>query len=401
MVFLNIYLYFCEIVVHSQPMKKTIISLAAVLTAIFMSVSPAFAQEDNAVLVPSGNWFIGVGGGVNTVLDQGFHVSKPYPAAQLYFGKWFTPAIGFRAGYNGIQAKASYNPASWFSGNNPFFNHFAHVDALWNLRYTRGYKEGLVWNPILYLQAGGLLAHQANNRCWAFGLGGGFQNLFRVSKSVSISLDLSAVVAPERPYRNYVSGRLVAFPTATVGLVFDLGKKFQRPTPVPDPNLVGNLKAQLGASNENLANAEKRLAKLQKKAAKLDKLQEGKVYEYVGGNLKEATIPEPAPAVSATPEILYFDLGKTKLDARELARLEYYAQHSFQKNQKLLITGGADMGTGSKEVNERLSKQRAEYVKNILVSQFGYDANLLETKADVIPSDSPIKGRIVTVEVVK
>ena len=381
-------------------MKKTIVSLAAVLTAALMSISTVFAQDNNAVLVPGGNWFIGVGGGVNTVFDS-FHISKPAPAAQLYFGKWFTPAIGFRAGYNGVQAKASFDTATWFSGNNPFFNHYVHADALWNLRNTYGYKEDLVWNPILYLQAGGLLAHQAKNLCWAFGLGAGFQNLFRVSDVVSISVDLSAIVAPERPYRNYAAGRLVTFPTATVGLVFDLGKKFQRPTPVPDPNLVGNLRAQLGSSNESLANAEKRIAKLQEKAAKLDKLQEGKVYEYVGGNLKEATLPEPGPAVSATPEILYFDLGKTKLDARELARLEYYAQHSFQKDQKLLITGGADMGTGSKEVNERLSKQRAEYVKNILVNQFGYNASLLDTKADVIPSDSPIKGRIVTIEVVK
>ena len=70
-------------------------------------------------------------------------------------------------------------------------------------------------------------------------------------------------------------------------------------------------------------------------------------------------------------------------------------------NQKLVITGGADLGTGSLETNKRLSKQRAEYVKNILVNQFGYkDANIT-TEADVIPSDSPIKGRIVTIEVVK
>ena len=99
------------------------------------------------------------------------------------------------------------------------------------------------------------------------------------------------------------------------------------------------------------------------------------------------------------PEILYFDFAQTKLSERELARLEYYATHTFNPGQKLLITGGADAGTGSKEVNDRLSRQRAEYVRDILVKQFGYKAANIETVADVIPSDSPIKGRIVTIEV--
>ena len=99
------------------------------------------------------------------------------------------------------------------------------------------------------------------------------------------------------------------------------------------------------------------------------------------------------------PEILYFDLGKATLSGRELARLEYYAENTFKKDQKLLVTGCADLGTGTREANDRLSKQRAEYVKNILVNQFGFNADNIETKADVMPGDAPIKGRIVTIEV--
>ena len=385
-------------------MKKTVFSLAALLTAALMSISFSLsAQEENKVLAgsPSDNWFIGVGGGVNFVYDN-LKLNKPAPAVQLYVGKWFTPAIGFRAGYNGIKDNPSVNTANWFSGTNAFFNHYVHADALWNLRNTYSYKENIVWNPILYLQAGGLLAHQAKSHCWAFGLGGGFQNLFRISDVLNISVDLSATVAPERPYRNYASGRFIILPTATAGLVFNLGKnKFDRPSKavVPDPNIISNLRAQLSAANENLAVAQNRNAQLQEKLAKLDNLQDGKLYEYIGGYFKETAPAAPAPVVKPTPEILYFELGKTKLDARELARLEYYAQHSFNHDQKLVITGGADAGTGSREVNERLSKQRAEYVKDILVKQFGYNSYYLETKADVIPSDSPIKGRIVTIEV--
>ncbi|MBO4635447.1 MAG: OmpA family protein [Bacteroidales bacterium] len=387
-------------------MKKTVVAISIALISLLLSIPSSLYAQDKEVLVgdSSQNWFIGLGGGVNVVFDD-MKLSMPAPAAQFYFGKWFTPAIGFRAGYGGIQAKPAVSPETWFSGDNTFFNHYAHVDALWNLRNTDNYKENMVWSPVLYLQAGALVAHRSlKNRCWAFGLGGGFQNLFRVSKVVSLSVDLSAVVAPERPYRNYTAGRLVVFPTATVGLVFNLGKRFRRPehVVVPDPNVISKLEAQLAEANDQLDAADKTIGNLKKKASQLDELDEGQLYEYSNGKLNEADAPAPTVVEeSATPEILYFELGKTKLDPRELARLEYYAQHSFKTNQILLVTGGADMGTGSREVNERLSKQRAEYVKDILVKQFGYNPNLIDTKADVIPSDSPIKGRIVTIEVVK
>ena len=381
-------------------MKKAFVFLAAALLSISASLS---AQEKDEVLVggPSDNWFIGVGGGVNFVFDN-MKLNKPAPAAQLNFGKWFSPAIGARAGYTGVMANTPNDDTNWFSADptKPFFNHYVHGDLMWSLRNTYSYKENLVWNPILYLQAGGYLAHQAKTLAWAFGLGGGFQNLFRVSKYVNISVDLSAVVAPEKSFRKHISGRFLVFPTATAGLVFDLSKGFQRPekVEVPDPDIIDNLKAKLDAANDDLAVSQNRAAALAKKAAKLDKLQEGKLYEFISGNLNET---EAVVAAPATPEILYFELGKTKLDPRELARLEYYAQKTFNVDQKLVITGGADLGTGSLETNKRLSKQRAEYVKNILVNQFGYkDANIT-TEADVIPSDSPIKGRIVTIEVVK
>jgi outer membrane protein OmpA-like peptidoglycan-associated protein len=131
----------------------------------------------------------------------------------------------------------------------------------------------------------------------------------------------------------------------------------------------------------------------------MDRLQDGKTYNYKGGAFSEAQIPAPVIVSNDVAEILYFELGKTTLDERELARLEFYAQNTFKKTQKLLISGCADAGTGTREVNERLSWQRAEYVKGILVNKFGYNPANITTQADVIPSTSPIKGRIVTIEV--
>ena len=386
-------------------MKNAIYTLSLAFTFLVAGTFAQAQEQQNSVLSgkASEHWFIGVGGGVNSIFDNS-RFAPVQPAAQFNVGKWVSPAIGLRAGYNGIYAKAVSAPETWFAADQKFNYNLVHFDALWNLRNTVTYKEKRIWNPVLYLRTGAILATaQGSSMKWAFGMGGGFANHFRVSEHTSISLDLSAVVASERLFRNNGSGGFVTFPTATIGLVFDLGtRRFKRPAaPVqdPDPNIIDKLQVQLDEADARLALAQSRIGKLQKENSKMDRLQEGKTYSYKGGVFSEAQIPEPVTISTNVAEILYFELGKTTLDERELARLEFYAQNTFKKTQKLLISGCADSGTGTREVNERLSRQRAEYVKDILVKRFGYNPALITTQADVIPSTSPIKGRIVTIEV--
>ena len=82
--------------------------------SLLFSVS-AFAQENNNrdengnvvkgpyVTNPSvwDNAFIGVAGGINLLYDGGFNHGIGV-ATDLTLGKWFTPAIGLRAGWQGL-----------------------------------------------------------------------------------------------------------------------------------------------------------------------------------------------------------------------------------------------------------------------------------------------------------
>ncbi len=382
-------------------MKKTL-SILFAAAALLASASLSSAQNRGPYLTNAGkdNWFIGVGGGINLMYDNA-SFGKVAPAAEINFGKWFTPAVGFRFGYHGVQNVAAAQTATWFAGDKKFMEHYIHVDGMWNLANAfAGYKENRVWNPIVYLQAGvlGGVADRAHR--WTYAMAPGLLNQFRVGNHVSIALDLSLPVAPEKAFRTNGSGRFAFFPSATVGLVFDLGKRsFNRPAPVvagPDPSVLASLREQLNSVNAKLGEADKKAAALAGRLAKFDNLQNGKTYDYNDGRFTETEVKEVAPA---TPEILYFDLGKSTLTGRELARLEYYAENTFKKDQKLLITGCADLGTGTREANDRISKQRAEFVKNYLVKQFAFNPDNIETKADVMPGDAPIKGRIVTIEV--
>ena len=379
-------------------MKKVLYSVLAVAAMLLTAPFSANAQDANKDLLigpGSNNWFIGVGGGVNSMYDNLKFNTPNNLAISANIGKWFTPAIGFRAGYVGLKDTAA-DVANWFAGANQFNYNLAHLDAMWNMANTVNYKADRVWNPILYVRGGGIFANYNNAVRHGLAVGAGLINQFRLGDHVSLAIDLSGVSTNENNFRN--RGRFTFFLTGTAGLVFDLGGRgFKRPvTPKPDTKAIDDLRSQLNAANGKLADADRKAAALAGQLAKYDNLVNGKTYDYNNGQFTEA---KPATDVMMVPEILYFDLGKATLTGRELARLEYYAENTFKKDQKLLVTGCADLGTGTREANDRLSKQRAEYVKNVLVNQFGYKAENIETKADVMPGDAPIKGRIVTIEV--
>lgn len=382
-------------------MKKIFVILAA--AALAFSANAQEANENLLIGNAGSNWFVEIGGGVNFTYDQQ-KFSKISPAVEFNFGKWFTPAIGFRAGYHGIQGLAADKPQTWFSGDKAFGFHMAHLDAMWNIAGTSSYKINRVWNPILYIRGGMIFptySVKTNLPRPAVAGGLGLANQFRLGNRVSLSIDVSTVVTSERDFRKSPSAAgakcRVSFPTATAGLVFDLGPRgFNAPAKGLDPALLAAAQDKLAAAEKRAQQADATIVGLNRELAKYNDLVNGKVYEYQNGNFTETVVKESTAMV---PEILYFDLGKATLTGRELARLEYYAENTFKKDQKLLVTGCADLGTGTKEANDRLSKQRAEFVKNVLVNQFGYNAANIETKADVMPGDAPIKGRIVTIEV--
>ncbi len=379
-------------------MKKIFYSFLAV-TAMFVSASLNAQEANKDLLIGTGNsnWFMEVGGGLNYTYDEA-QLSKLSPAIEINFGKWFTPAIGFRVGYHGIKGYAAYGPSTWISGDKAFGFNMAHLDAMWNIAGTSTYKINRVWNPILYIRGGWVIptVDKVKGR-QAIAGGIGLANQFRLGNRVSLSIDLSTVVTAEKQFRTVGGARYVSFPTATAGLVFDLGPRgFNAPAKGLDPALLAAAQDKLAAAEKRAQQADATIVGLNRELAKYNDLVNGKVYEYQNGNFTETVVKESTAMV---PEILYFDLGKATLTGRELARLEYYAENTFKKDQKLLVTGCADLGTGTREANDRLSKQRAEYVKNVLVNQFGYNAANIETKADVMPGDAPIKGRIVTIEV--
>ena len=376
----------------------------------------AFAQEDNnrdadgsvarGPYVTNGafdNTFIGIGAGVNSVLEKGYGLGKIGLATDVNFGKWFTPAVGARIGWHGIQNTSKSGELD----KAPF--HYIHGDLLWNVSNSiDGYKETRFWNFIPYVTGGlSLIKHHGLKQFdQEFAGGVGLLNSLRLGERVNLNLDLGIIAARAEAYEmNGFIKRYAGFPTATLGLQFNLGRTgFDRlasvmPVIVPLPFTEADynaLKAKVAALEKENADLKNKIADLEKQLAPFKNLVVGQTYLFQNGRFTAVD------AKVASPATVYFDLGSAKLSEREKAHLEYFANNVVDANTALVLTGSADKQTGTSSINQKLSEQRCETVKNLLVNKFGAAAGNIETVANGDRNnvfDTPAKNRCVVIEV--
>ena len=387
-----------------------ILALAGVLLS-----SGAYAQEDNnraadgsvarGPYVTNGafdNLFFGLGAGVNSVLEKTYGLGKMGLATEVYLGKWFTPAIGARAGWHGLQNTSKSGQLD----KAPF--HYIHGDFLWNISNSiDGYKETRFWSFIPYVTGGmNMIKHHdltTYDHHWAAGVG--LLNSLRLGSRLHLTIDLAAVASRAENYRmNAFVGRFVGFPMATFGLQFNLGRTgFDRlasvmPVVVPVPfttdqyNALKEMAASLERENAQLKN---RIADLESELAPFRNLVDGQTYLFEGGRFSAVEAKVSSPAT------VYFDLGSAKLTDREKDHLEYFAGNVVNGDTKLVLTGSADKQTGTPDGNQTLSERRVETVKDLLV-RLGASADNIETVANGDTKnvfDTPAKNRCVVIEV--
>ena len=92
---------------------------AAALVAVSLTASPVAKAQENGNRDENGkivrgpyetnrfgdNWFIGAGGGINFLWSEGYDQGRISPSIDANFGKWFTPSVGMRIGYQGFSAQ--------------------------------------------------------------------------------------------------------------------------------------------------------------------------------------------------------------------------------------------------------------------------------------------------------
>lgn len=349
-------------------MKKglLVVLLAATSVGLFAQENAAknFKVETNRF---GANWFIS--GGVGAQVYVGDHDGKAdfgkriAPALDIAVGKWFTPGIGLRVAYNGLQAKGATPFANGpLVDGGQFSNGYYkekwnvmnfHGDVMLNLTdMICGYKEDRLYSFIPYAGAGVVRGADFNE----LGLNAGLINRFRLSSALDLNVELRGLLMKGAFGNSGPEGMA----GVTVGVTYKFKKRGWNAVPtvpmVPESQLnemrdrVNALKGENEALKRDLVEARN------KKPEVIVKKEAGFIPRYV----------------------VVFNIGKSNISKREYMNIESMAKAIKATDKTFTVTGYADKGTGSAEYNMKLSKKRAEAVRDLMVNEFGVPASQLK-----------------------
>ena len=383
---------------------------AAALIAVALTASPTLmAQEDGnrdeygkVVRGPyetnrfGDNWFIGVGGGINALWNEGMDTEnmKIAPSIDANFGKWFTPSIGMRAGYQGINMQMAPVKYGYM---------YFHGDFLWNISNALGgYKETRFWNFVPYLHSGYFRSYGLDDSDFAdneIAAGAGLLHNLRLANRLDLIVDMRATVVNGRVC---ASDGVAVLPSVTMGLAVDLGwPNFVRTATIIDG--VEAVAAENMAVLETAAMALE-MANIALEEQNADLAAANKKLTKENASLKNKVVNTEVLFKDMGPATLYFNIGKAVLCEKELQHLDFIATNlltKVQKDTKIYITvlGTADSTTGSMKRNQHLSQERGAYICSLLTEKYGISPDRLVMDSEVVESpEDPALARAVVIK---
>jgi len=347
------------------------------------------------------NWFFSIGGGAEATFGDndsaGSFGKRISPTLNISVGKWFTPGLGLRLQYSGLQARGfTYNEGAdyvkgaelkdgYYKQRFDYMN--LHGDVMFNLNALfGGYNQHRVYEVIPYVGAG-ITHNYSKPHREALSVNAGIINKFRISNAVDINLELSAMGVEDK-FDGEVGGDhgYDGVLSATVGLTYRFpARGFRRPM----PQLISQI--ELAAMQDKLAMMGAQNAQLKNALVQAENQPVAEVTET------QVIVPDPDIA----PRTVFFQIGSAELSPREIMNLSYLAEQMKQfPNATYTVNGYADSATGTPAFNKELSLKRAEAVKNALVKNYGIAADRLTVDAGggVDKFGQPILNRVVLVK---
>lgn len=324
------------------------------------------------------NCFIdfGIGGGFYQGDHNRDHDIAPslknvlFGSYNLSIGKWFTPGIGLRIGFDIDKVRVYVN--SHDKDNIPHWQHYYndiysttkftagnfHGDALFDMcDLLGGYKENRFYRFIAFGGFGYIKAFD-KPRTNKVTVSVGFINQFRVSDRWRANIELRAKAFSD-DFNGYGEGHdNDGILTMSVGMTYRLGQQ------------------SWVRYNPRLVRTEKEYDMLSEKVAGLRAENEA---------LRNAPVPVAEKITKVvyklSPLIITFKIDTWDLTDDARVNLGFLAEaiKAMGGSTRYLITGYADKGTGSVERNIKLSKERARVIYECLVNEFGVPAEQLTT----------------------
>lgn len=337
------------------------------------------------------NWFIGIHAGMNHSLSEnarfGDFMDMTKPGFAISVGKYFSPAIGARVmlSYMKQQSRANSEmieafPNIYGEGNYGFHNIGGYFDGLFNFNNIFGqYKENTRFNVYGILgfgfnatggfddkveawdkQAGGYKVF--TDKGTYFSLRGGLGLSYMLSNALDLNLEVTANGADDAYNGTRYDNKYDTYVAAMLGLTYHFkdhyGDRRFRYTTLTDADLLDELNARINAERGKVRTPEK-VVKVEREVFRSEIL-------------------------NTTVSFIIDRSSITDIQMKNVAEVAKYIEEHPDIN--IVITGYADVKTAYPEYNMKLSKRRAESVRDALVKNFKVDPSRLriDYKGDTV-----------------
>ena len=400
-------------------------------------IEPTYLDNVFAANVWDNNWFLSVKGGMSAFtgkpVGHGDFFDRKKPLLNISAGKWFTPFIGGRLAYQGLQLIDSDIESRSYQN--------VHADFLYNIaaHFKKSYDELPKWDLIPYAGCGIIRNSYTHQK--PFAISYGIIGRYRLADRLHVSAEIGATTTWQdfdgKGAPNKLGDHLLQ---ASIGLDFTIGKVGWKKVIDPKPYIFQNdlLMDHLGKmKDENF-----KLNKMHKKdamaLAEMRKILEieGLLDKYDlamntdGENVKthprnnysglnslrarlrnkgwngdeddyKPVLKEGGDDVDSSAEMspeqyfqvmkdgkifvgspifFFFKLGTDELTERaQIINIKEVANTIKKYGLCARIVGAADSQTGTAYINERLSAKRADYIAKMMREQ-GVPQDMIQTQ---------------------
>ena len=350
-------------------MKKVVLLFAA--AAMAASVSAQTVTESKTF----DNWYIGINGGVQTKTTGHGWLENLNSNAGLRIGRWITPVFGLAAesnvyfnDHNAYPSKTvvrymntsligTVNLNNWFSGYKGEPRAFEVIPVA-GLGWGHSFGSDYNWNALTSKAGIDFAFNLGSNKAWQIYVepsmnwalnGNGYDGVaYNLNKS---GFQLNAGVVYKFKNSNGTHNFTIA-PGRDHAEIDGLNSQ------------INNLRSELNNKDAQLSAKDKQISNLQKDL----------------NDAKNAPKTQVSATVTNLQPTVLFRQGKTVVDKSQMGNIELIAQYMKNHPDAVVEIKGYASPEGSKEINEKISTDRAEAVKNVLVKTYKINANRLITK---------------------
>lgn len=404
---------------------------------ILQPLEPTYLDNVFSANAWDNNWFLSAKGGISAFtgkpIGHGDFFDRKKPLLNVSLGKWFTPYVGGRLAYQGLQLIDSDIESRSYQN--------VHADFLYNLaaHFNSRYDELPKWNLIPYAGCGIIRNSYTHQK--PFAISYGIIARYRLAKRLHISAEVGATTTFQnfdgKGVTNKFGDHLLQ---ASVGLDVTIGKVGWKKVVDPEPYILQNdlllnqiekLKEEndkMDKINKKDAMALKEMRKILEIEGLLDKYnlamntddETVKNYprnNYSGLNSLRARLRnkkwngdeenykpmlkdnnnEKSDTAKMSPEqyfrvmkdgkifvgspiFFFFKLGTDELtEEAQIINIKEVAATIKKYGMCARIIGAADSQTGTAYINEVLSAKRADYIAKVMQEQ-GVPKEMIQTQ---------------------